>query len=248
MVLHSWGQTLSYHPHLHCIVPGGGPSPDGSRWIACRPNFCLPVKVLSRLFRRLFLQALQTVFETKQLKFFGEIADCVDPKLFTDLLTSASRRDWVVYAKPPFGGPDQVLAYLSRYTHRVAIANSRLISMEEGKVTFRWRDYRRGRRPRQMALDAREFIRRFLLHTLPDGVHRIRHYGFLANGQRATHLAACRALLAAVTPEAAIHVQPAASPEPVSRSCPRCGRPMVILTVWYHGQAPPGAAFWCDSS
>jgi len=247
-VLHSWGQTLGYHPHLHCIVPGGGPSPDGSRWVACRPNFFLPVRVLSRLFRRLFLQALRAAFEAGQLQFFGDIAECADPQAFARLLTTASRRDWVVYAKPPFGGPAQVLAYLSRYTHRVAIANSRLISMEDGKVTFRWRDYRHGRRPRRMTLDAGEFIRRFLLHTLPDGVHRIRHYGFLANGQRAARLTACRALLAAGTPEAALRVRPATSPAPVSRPCPCCGQPMVTLAVWYHGQAPPGWSFWNDSS
>lgn len=195
-VLHSWGQTLNYHPHLHCIVPGGGPSPDATRWIACRPNFFLPVRVLSRLFRRLFLQALRAAFEAELLQFFGDTAEHADPLAFTRLLTSAGRQDWVVYAKPPFGGPQQVLAYLSRYTHRVAIANSRLVSMADGKVTFRWRDYRHGRRPRSMTLDAAEFIRRFLLHTVPDGVHRIRHYGFLANGQRAARLTACRALLA----------------------------------------------------
>ncbi|WP_264210863.1 IS91 family transposase [Leisingera thetidis] len=247
-VLHSWGQTLNYHPHLHCIVPGGGPSPDGSRWVACRPNFFLPVRVLSRLFRRLFLEALRAAFEVGQLQFFGEIEELADPPAFARMLTSVSRRDWVVYAKPPFGGPGQVLAYLSRYTHRVAIANSRLISMEDDRVTFRWRDYRRGRRPRRMTLDAGEFIRRFLLHTLPDGVHRIRHYGFLANGQRAARLTTCRALLAAGTPEAADRVRPATSPEPVSRPCPCCGRPMVTLAVWYHGQAPPTGPFWNDSS
>lgn len=189
-ILHSWGQTLSYHSHLHCIVPGGGPSPDGTRWIACRPDFFLPVRVLSRLFRRLFLQALRTAFEAGQLQFFGDIAERADPQAFALLLTSSGRQDWVVYAKPPFGGPEQVLAYLSRYTHRVAIANSRLVSMADGKVTFRWRDYRHGRRPRTMTLDAGEFIRRFLLHTVPDSFHRIRHYGFLANGQRAARLAA----------------------------------------------------------
>ncbi len=247
-VLHSWGQTLSYHPHLHCIVPGGGPSPDGSRWVACRPGFFLPVRVLSRLFRRLFLEALRTAFEAGQLQCFGDIAECADPQAFARLLTTASRRDWVVYAKPPFGGPEQVLAYLSRYTHRVAIANSRLVSMEGGKVTFRWRDYRHGRRPRRMTLDAGEFIRRFLLHTLPDGVHRIRHYGFLANGQRVTRLAAFRTLLAAQTQETIVRPEAAMKATPVPRPCPCCGRPMVTLAVWYHGQAPPGGPFWNDSS
>lgn len=248
-VLHSWGQTLSYHPHLHCIVPGGGPSPDGTRWIACRPGFFLPVRVLSRLYRRLFLQALRAAYEAGQLQFLGDITDLADPVAFARLLTASGRRDWVVYAKPPFGGPEQVLAYLSRYTHRVAIANSRLVSMEGGKVTFRWRDYRHGRRPRRMTLDAGEFIRRFLLHTLPDGVHRIRHYGFLANGQRAVRLAACRALLAARAPEAAVHrVTPVTKAAPAARPCPCCGRPMVKLAVWYHGQAPPSGPFWNDSS
>jgi hypothetical protein len=247
-VLHSWGQTLSYHPHLHCIVPGGGPSPDGTRWIACRPNFFLPVRVLSRLYRRLFLQALRAAFDAGELRFFGENANLADPKAFARLLIAANRRDWVVYAKPPFGGPEQVLAYLSRYTHRVAIANSRLVSVESGKVTFRWRDYQHGRRPRHMTLDAGEFIRRFLLHTLPDGVHRIRHYGFLANGQRAARLAACRALLADRVSQAEVHVAPANKPVPVPRPCHCCGRPMATITVWYHGQQPPIWAFWNDSS
>jgi hypothetical protein len=247
-VLHSWGQTLSYHPHLHCIVPGGGPSPDGSRWIACRPNFFLPVRVLSHLYRRLFLQALRAAFEVGQLHFFGEITNLADPQAFAWLLIAASRRDWVVYAKPPFGGPEQVLAYLSRYTHRVAIANSRLVSMEAGKVTFCWRDYRHGRRPRHMTLDAGEFIRRFLLHTLPDGVHRIRHFGFLANGQRVARLAACRVLLADHASQAAPRTVSATKAMPVRRPCRCCGRPMATITVWYHGQKPPNWAFWNDSS
>jgi hypothetical protein len=178
-------------------VPGGGPSPDGTRWVACRPGFFLPVRVLSRLFRRLFLEALNAAFEAGRLHFFGDIAELLDPQSFARRMKAAGRRDWVAYAKPPFGGPEQVLAYLSRYTHRVAIANSRLVSMEGGKMTFRWRDYRHGRRLRAMSLDAGEFIRRFLLLTLPDGFHRIRRYGFLANGQRAARLTACRAFLAA---------------------------------------------------
>lgn len=247
-VLHSWGQTLSYHPHLHCIVPGGGPSPDGTRWIACRPNFFLPVRVLSRLFRRLFLHALRTAFEAGQLQFFGDIAGLAAPQAFDRLMTSAGRQDWVVYAKPPFGGPDKVLAYLSRYTHRVAIANSRLVSMADGKVTFRWRDYRHGRRPRTMTLDAGEFIRRFLLHTVPDGFHRIRHYGFLANGQRAARLMACRALLADQASETEIRAKPAMKAAPAARSCPCCGQSMVRLAVWYHGQAPPEWPFWNGNS
>ncbi len=247
-VLHSWGQTLSYHPHLHCIVPGGGPSPDGTRWIACRPGFFLPVRVLSHLFRRLFLQALRAAYEAEQLLFFGDIEGLAGPQAFARLLNTVQSRNWVVYAKPPFGGPEQVLAYLSRYTHRVAIANSRLVSMEGGKVTFRWRDYRHGRRLRRMSLDAGEFIRRFLLHVLPDGFHRIRHYGFLANGQRAARLAACRALLASQAPEAAVRARPATKAAPAAHLCPCCGRPMVTLAVWYHGQAPPRGLFWNDSS
>ncbi|WP_300585323.1 IS91 family transposase [Marivita sp.] len=247
-VLHSWGQTLSYHPHLHCIVPGGGPSPDGTRWIACRPNFFLPVRVLSRLFRRLFLQSLRVAFDAGQLQFFADTAEVADPQAFTRLLMSASQQNWVVYAKPPFGGPEQVLAYLSRYTHRVAIANSRLVSMADGKVTFRWRDYRHGRRPRAMTLDAGEFIRRFLLHTVPDGFHRIRHFGFLANGQRAARLSACRALLAAQKQESKSHAKPAMKAAPDARPCPCCGRAMVRITVWYHGQAPPEWASRNDSS
>lgn len=246
-VLHSWGQTLSYHPHLHCIVPGGGPSIDGTRWVACRPNFFLPVRVLSRLFRRLFLQALRAAFDTGQLQFFGDTSEVADPQAFTRLLTSAGRQDWVVYAKPPFGGPEQVLAYLSRYTHRVAIANSRLVSMADGKVTFRWRDYRHGRRPRAMTLDAGEFIRRFLLHTLPDGFHRIRHFGFLANGQRAARIKACRILLAKQTQKIKSCVKPAMKAASAARPCPCCGRSMVRITVWYHGQAPPEWAFRNDS-
>lgn len=247
-VLHSWGQTLSYHPHLHCIVPGGGPSPDGSRWIACRPGFFLPVRVLSRLYRRLFLQALRAAFGAGRLQFFGGIKDLADPQAFSRLMISAGRRDWVVYAKPPFGGPEQVLAYLSRYTHRVAIANSRLLSMNGDKVSFRWRDYRHGRRPRTMTLNVGEFIRRFLLHTLPDGCHRIRHYGYLANGQRAERLKACRALLATCVPEAAVPPKPPPKTAPAPRPCPCCGRPMVILAVWYHGQAPPRGPVWNGSS
>lgn len=247
-VLHSWGQTLSYHPHLHCIVPGGGPSPDGTRWIACRPNFFLPVRVLSRLFRRLFLQALSTAYEAGQLQFFRDSAERTDPQAFARLLTSAGRQDWVVYAKPPFGGPEHVLAYLSRYTHRVAIANSRLVNMADGKVTFRWRDYRHGRRLRTMTLDAGEFIRRFLLHTVPDSFHRIRHYGFLANGHRAARLTACRALLADRAPETSIRANPAMKAAPAARQCPCCGQLMVRVAVWYRGQAPPEWPFWSDRS
>jgi hypothetical protein len=194
-VLHTWGQTLQHHPHIHCVVPGGGPSLDGTRWVACLPSFFLPVRVLSRLFRRLFLQGLQNAFDAGKLRFFGNLAGLADPTAFTVWLHELRRINWVVYAKPPFGGPQQVLAYLGRYTHRVAIANSRLISLSDDKVRFTWKDYRQDGKTKTMALDADEFIRRFLLHALPDSFHRIRYYGFLANGGRSDNIARCRRLL-----------------------------------------------------
>src|SRR6476659_4610360 len=194
-VLHPWGQTLQHHPHIHCVVPGGGPSLDGTRWIACRPGFFLPVRVLSRLFRRLFLQGLPDAFDADLLRVFGDLAGLAHPTTLTARLHELRRINWVVYAKPPFGGPEQVLAYLGRYTHRVAIANSRLIALADGKVRFTWKDYRQGGITKVMTLDADEFIRRFLLHALPDGFHRIRHYGFLANGDRADNVALCQRLL-----------------------------------------------------
>jgi Putative transposase/Transposase zinc-binding domain len=200
-VLHTWGQNLHHHPHVHGVVPGGGPSPDGTRWVSCRPGFFLPVEVLSRLYRRLFLGSLQAAFEAGELGFFGDIAPLAQPTAFARLIAQMGQIEWVVYAKPPFGGPEQVLAYLGRYTHRVAIANSRLTSIENGRVAFRWKDYRHHDKVKVMTLAADEFIRRFLLHTLPDGFHRIRHYGFLANGHRAAKLALCRSLLAAPTPQ-----------------------------------------------
>lgn len=194
-VLHTWGQTLQHHPHIHCVVPGGGPSLDGMRWVACRPGFFLPVRVLSRLFRRLFLQELKNAYDAGKLRFFSSLAHLAEPAAFAERLDQLRRVDWVVYAKAPFGGPEQVLAYLGRYTHRVAIANSRLISLSDGKVRFTWKDYRQDGKTKTMALDADEFIRRFLLHALPDGFHRIRYYGFLANGGRGDNVALCRRLL-----------------------------------------------------
>jgi hypothetical protein len=199
-VLHTWGQNLHHHPHVHCVVPGGGLSVDGQRWVACRPGFFLPVRVLSRLFRRLFLERLQSAFDAGQLRFFSDLAGLADADVFTARLAELKRIEWVVYAKPPFGGPEQVLAYLGRYTHRVAIANSRLVSLDQGKVSFRWKDYRHHDKSKLMTLNADEFIRRFLLHALPDGFHRIRHYGLFANGHRVAKLAQCRLLLAALTP------------------------------------------------
>ncbi len=196
MVLHTWGQTLQHHPHIHCVVPGGGPSLDGTRWVACRPGFFLPVRVLARLFRRLFLRELDNAFDAGNLRFFGKLANLAEPQAFARRLGELLRRlDWVVYAKAPFGGPEQVLAYLGRYTHRVAIANSRLISLSDGKVRLTWKDYRANGKTKVMMLAADESIRRFLLHTLPDGFHRIRHYGFLANGGRGDSIAFCRKLL-----------------------------------------------------
>ena len=194
-VLHTWGQTLLHHPHLHCVVPGGGLSPDGQQWVACRTGFFLPVRVLSRLFRRLFLDGLEEAFARGALCFHASLAHLADERAFADLVASVRRTEWVVYAKPPFGGPAQVLSYLGRYTHRVAISNDRLVKMEDGEVTFRWKDYRRGNQQGTMTLAASEFIRRFLLHVLPRGFQRLRQYGLLANRQRAVKLAVCRQLL-----------------------------------------------------
>jgi hypothetical protein len=191
-VLHTWGQTLDHHPHVHCIVPGGGLSPDGGRWVACRSGFFLPVRVLSRLFRRLFLQALEASHAAGQLQFFSTLAGLQAPEAFAAYLAPLRRSEWVVYAKRPFAGPTQVLAYLARYTHRVAIANSRLISLSGDHVRFRWKDYRQGGQTKVMTLDAGEFMRRFLLHTLPSGFQRIRYYGLFANGHRADRLRLCR--------------------------------------------------------
>ena len=197
LVLHTWGSALTHHPHVHGIVPGGGLSPDGECWIGCRPGFFLPVRVLSRLFRRRFLEELDHVHRTGRLQFFGEHAALADAGPFARWLAPLRQCEWVVYAKRPFAGPAAVLAYLSRYTHRVAISNSRLLCLDERGVTFRWKDYRaKGRtRHKTMTLAAEEFIRRFLLHVLPTGFHRIRHYGLLANGARTANLALARALL-----------------------------------------------------
>ena len=194
-VLHTWGQTLVHHPHLHCVVPGGGLSPDGTRWIACRPGFFLPVRVLSRLFRRLFLTALQDAFDDGQLRFAGSLHALADPYRFADYLRPARETEWVVYAKPPFAGPHQVLDYVGRYTHRVAIANQRLIDLEDDHVRFRYKDYRAPAAPKTLTLDATEFLRRFLLHVLPRGFHRMRYYGLLGHRHRVEHLAQCRHLL-----------------------------------------------------
>ena len=194
-VLHSWGQNLLFHPHLHCVVPGGGISPDDERWVSCRPGFFLPVRVLSRLFRRLFLEFLQKAFDDHQLHFFSALHELQDPSAFSTYLTPLRQAEWVVYAKPPFAGPKQVLDYVGRYTHRVAISNHRLLNIEDGQVQFRYKDYRHDSQQKTMTLSADEFIRRFLLHVLPGSFHRIRYYGFLGNRHRQEKLQRCRQLL-----------------------------------------------------
>jgi len=194
-VLHTWGQNLTHHPHLHCLVPGGGIAPDGKSWIACRPGFFLPVRVLSRMFRGLFLHYLEKAHAAGELNFFSAHRHLHEPAAFRRYLAPVRDTEWVVYAKRPFAGPAQVLDYVGRYTHRVAISNNRLVSMEEGKVRFRWKEYRDGNRQKTMSLQAGEFIRRFLIHVLPDGFHRIRYFGFLGNCHRARKLDLCRELL-----------------------------------------------------
>jgi hypothetical protein len=219
-VLHSWGQAMQHHPHVHCIVPGGGLAPDGTRWIACPPGFFLSVKVLGRLFRRLFLEHLVRAFDVGTLRFFGDLAPLAHAERFATHCAMLRGIDWVVYAKRPFGGPEQVLAYLGHYTHRVAIANNRLVAMAKGKVSFRWKDYRHEGRTKVMTLDAGEFMRRFLLHVLPPGFHRIRHFGFMANGHRAARLSLCRRRLAE---------QAGADERPVGRSAPAPSNPTPTL-------------------
>src|SRR5215470_3772255 len=198
-ILHTWGQTLTHHPHAHCVVPGGGLAADG-RWVGGKPNFFLPVRVLSRLYRRLFLQRLQAAFDKAELVFFGNLARLAEPAAFAQHLSELRNVEWNVFAKRPFGGPQQVLEYLGRYTHRVAIANSRLVACESGHVRFRWKDYRAGNKSKQMTVEAEEFIRRFLLHVLPEGFQKIRYFGFMANRRRALNLALCRRLITDVQP------------------------------------------------
>jgi hypothetical protein len=199
-LLHTWGQTLGHHPHLHCIVPGGGLAADRTRWIACRPGFFLPVRVLARLYRRLFLERLESAFAAGSLRFASDLAGLGKPAAFARRLRESRQLDWVVYAKRPFAGPEHVLEYLGRYTHRVAITNHRLISLDDDRVSFRWKDYRHHHKTKIMTLDAEEFLRRFLLHVLPDGFRRIRHYGFLANRHRTAKLATLRILLTVPVP------------------------------------------------
>ena len=243
-VLHTWGSALTHHPHIHMIVPGGGLSPDGTRWVPCRPGFFLHVRVLSRLFRRLFIEGLLALHRADALCFFGDLAGLSDAEAFAAWLAPFRKSEWVVYAKPPFGGPEAVLAYLSRYTHRVAISNSRLVSADAGAVAFRWKDYRikRGDRQRVMRLATGEFIRRFLLHVLPDGLHRIRHYGLLASAGRKANIAKIRALLgqapAIAPPEEGAKPVPLTLREP----CPCCGGPMRVIEIFRPGQKPRSRA------
>jgi Putative transposase/Transposase zinc-binding domain len=253
-VLHTWGQTLTHHPHVHCLVPGGGVALDGQRWIACKPNFLLSVHALTKAFRRLFLDGLHAAFRRGELGFFGDLAPLAEAAAFAERVRALRQSPFVVYAKPPFGGPQRVLAYLARYTHRTAIANSRLVAVDEDEVAFSYKDYRRGGRSRVMRLAPHEFIRRFLLHVLPDGFHRIRHYGFLAKGDRGENLARARELLKVQrTHEPADQAQPSTTSEPEANAdareafavCPDCGGLMRRIGL----VAPHNSgAFRCDTS
>jgi len=232
-VLHTWGQNLLHHPHLHCVVPGGGLSADHERWVACRPGYFLPVHVLSSLFRRLFLEALDEAFEKGSLGFFGELEPLRERSAFHAYLAPLRKADWVVYAKPTFGGPQQAIAYLGRYTHRVAISNRRLVSDEDGQVSFQWNDYRHESEQKVMTVPADEFIRRFLIHTLPPGFQRIRHFGFLASCHRKVKLALCRTLLTdpvtSLLPNAdQCRQMLEKTTEKVARLCPHCGIGVMI--------------------
>ena len=250
LVLHTWGSALTHHPHVHGVVPGGGLSPDGKSWVACRPGFFLSVRVLSRLFRRRFLEELVARHRAGQLKFFGEHAGLADAKAFIRWLAPLRRCEWVVYAKRPFAGPEAVLAYLSRYTHRVAISNSRLLAMNDRGITFRWKDYRvkdgtPGKsRHKTMTLGADEFMRRFLLHVLPGGFHRIRHYGLLANGCHKANIALARTLLGqpSPTPTATADAATAAVDDKPRFVCRHCGAAMIIVQIFTRDpqiRAPP---------
>src|SRR6185369_15303944 len=252
-LLHTWGQALTHHPHVHCIVPGGGLGPDG-HFVPCRhPGFFLPVRVLSHLYRRLFLDRLQAAFEAGNLTFCGDLARLRELSAFDAQIKALRSLAWVVYAKRPFGGPEKVLDYLGRYTHRVAIANSRLLACENGRVRFRWKDYRASNKPKVMTLDAEEFIRRFLLHVLPKGFRRIRHFGFLANACRAAKLARIRVALQ--TPEPPPLTNPVDYRERYAiltghrlDVCPVCGGHMVEIGIALRSSTLPQATPWCDTS
>ena len=244
-VLHTWGSAMTHHPHVHMIVPGGGVSPDGSKWVSCRPKFFLPVRVLSRLFRRLFLQMLDAAHTDGQLKFFGTHTGLADKDQFARFLKPLRKSEWVVYAKQPFGGPEAVLAYLARYTHRIAISNRRLIKADETGVTFKWKDYRAegSDRYKTMTLTVDAFIRRFLNHVLPKRFHRIRHYGLLANGNRAANVAQARELLgvpATVSDDdsGADNTEDKDHSEVARTPCPSCGARMIIIETFERGCVP----------
>ena len=258
-VLHTWGSALTHHPHVHMIVPGGGISLDGEKWVSCRPGFFLPVRVLSRLFRRLFLEKLVAAHQAGELQFFGNHAALTDAQAFAAYLAPLRNSEWVVYSKRPFGGPKEVLRYLARYTHRVAISNRRLIALDDNGVTFKWKDYRiEGcERYKVMTLATSEFIRRFLIHVLPDGFHRIRYYGLLASTTRAENIARARELLAVpILPIEAIKdaSTEAAEPQTPEHPCPCCGGRMIIVEVFARGCSPqyrptaPVAAIRIDTS
>jgi hypothetical protein len=255
-VLHTWGSTLTHHPHAHIIVPGGGFSPDRQHWITCRPRFLLSVHVLSRLFRRLFLDGLTAAYQAGRLEFFANQAALAEPAAFRTFLAALRKREWVVYTEPPFGGPAAVLAYLSRYTHRTAIANSRLVAFDGERVTFKWKDYRAkgDARYKLMTLDADEFIRRFLIHVLPDGFHRIRHYGLFANGNRAGNIALARQLLGVPDPAPSSAEADGAGDglqHEERNACPCCGGRMVIIETFEPGCQPrlwPLPSIGLDSS
>ena len=243
-VLHTWGSALTHHPHIHCIVPGGGLSLDGQCWVSCKSGFFLPVRVLSRLFRRLLLDKLSAAHLAGKLQFFGQHQNLADARDFAAYLAPLRQIDWVVYAKRPFAGPEAVLAYLSRYTHRVAIANSRLIACDERGVTFKWNDYRAKRpdRYKTMTLATPEFIRRFLIHVLPTGFHRIRHYGLLANHSRVKYVQRLRELLSDDSVDAVPATDPADDDRPAATyTCPACGTPMIIIETFVKQipRAPP---------
>jgi hypothetical protein len=241
LVLHTWGSALTHHPHIHGIVPGGGFSADGKRWTACKPGFFLPVRVLSSLFRRLFLDKLSKAHQAGDLRFFADHAALADPQVFADWLKPLRQQKWYLYAKRPFAGPEAVLAYLSRYTHRVAIANSRLVALTEQGVTFKWKDYREKGRTRRktMTLNTDEFIRRFLIHVLPRGFHRIRHYGWLANATRVEQLAHARELLQVETATVSDNDPGLDHESPGSTYiCPTCAAPMIIIETFARGYVP----------
>jgi hypothetical protein len=256
-ILHTWGQALTHHPHVHCVVPGGGLSLDGARWVVGRTNFFLAIKPLSQLFRRLFVERLKAAFDARGLGFFGDLARLADPTTFAAYLAAVRRVDWIVYAKKPFGGPAQVLAYLGRYTHRVAIANRRIKACDDDHVAFSWKDYRQDGAVKVMRLKPDEFIRRFLLHALPDGFHRIRHFGFLANGHREEKLGLCRSHLANEAGSSTNGKEEPPATEPENNigldplTCPECGGAMRFAAhiprdcEWPRSNASP---FRCDTS